>query len=299
MAYIIENANILKKNQLAKCSILISDNRIAAQQPDFSHYKCIKMDAEPYIMTPTYCLLDTNIPLNGTFQEVKEYMTRKFLRKGCTTLLTYVNISFEDKLTEKIREMKTTLINSPVDFIIGVKIPLRLITQSFMRKCKKEKIPAIFVEINDVNELENIPWSWIRESLFPFNSPLIPLISSSLKKEVKSALSKWKVIMVKEKIPAIFEELEENQPLSVNVLNKIGLYPHKASLMHGTELSYNLYLMGRTINNVDEVNLFHYYDDRLVVTVHKGKVVRSGEEVLFKPGNGEYVKVQTPAYFSF
>ena len=299
MAYIIENANILKNNRLTKCSFLIKEDRISAQQSGFTQYKFIKMDAKPYIMTPTFCLLNTKIPLNGTFLEVKEYMTSMFLRKGCTTILTYVNISLENELTEKIKLMKTSLMNSPIDFTIGVKVPLHLLTQTLIRKCKKEKIPALFVEVNDKSEIEKIPWGWIREALFPFNCPLIPVINPMLKKEAKGVLSKWREIMIREKIPAIFEELEEDQPLSINVLNKIGLYPHKASLMHGTELSYNLYLKGRGINNVDELDLFHYHGDRLVVTVHRGKVVRSGEEVLFKPGNGEYVKVRTPAYFSF
>ena len=54
--------------------------------------------------------------------------------------------------------------------------------------------------------------------------------------------------MEKEKIPALCEEVEEDQPLSISHLNKIGLYPQKASLMHGTELSYNLYLKSREIN---------------------------------------------------
>ncbi|HEY2420873.1 MAG TPA: hypothetical protein VGI04_05645 [Neobacillus sp.] len=298
MDYIIENANILKRNQITKCSFLIKDDRIASLQFGLKHHKLIKMNAEPYIMTPTYCLLNTKIPLNGTFQEVKDYMTCTFLRKGCTTLFTYVNISFENELSEKIKDTKTALLNSPIDFIIAVKISLHQLTQTLVRKCKKEKIPALFVEIKDPSELDQIPWGWIREALFPFNCPLIPVISSTLKKEVKEVLSKWKAIMIQEKIPSLFEEIEEDRPLSVNVLNKIGLYPHKASLMHGTELSYNLYLKGREIKNVDEVNLFHYHGDRLVVTVHRGKVVRSGEEVLFKPGNGEHVKVRTPSYFA-
>jgi hypothetical protein len=87
--------------------------------------------------------------------------------------------------------------------------------------------------------------------------------------------------------------------LSVQVLNKIGLFPQKASLLHGSEVSYNLFLKAREIINVDEVELFHYHSDRLVVTVNKGKVVRAGEEVLFKPGYGEYVRVRTPSYFAF
>ncbi|ETI66489.1 hypothetical protein [Neobacillus vireti] len=296
--YIIENANILIDRKLTTCSLLISDNRITKIQPCFNHYRVMKMNLDPYIMTPSFVLFNSKIPYKESFQALKNFLIDHFLLKGCTTLLTYVDVSYENELTEKFKGMKTALVGCPVDFIIGIRIPVRLITPSLMRMCRKEKIPAIFVEVEEPGQLENVPWGWIREAIFPFNSPLIPKISSSQKKEERAVLSKWKGIMVKEKIPAIYEEIEENQPLCTAILNKIGLYPQRASLMHGTELSYNLYLKGREINNVDEVNLFHYHGDRLVVTVHKGKIVRTGAKVLFKPGYGEHVKVQTLSYFS-
>jgi hypothetical protein len=296
--YIIENANILKDKHLTTCSLLIDDEGITRLQTRFNQYRCMKMNAGPYIMTPTYVLLNSKIPHQGNFQNLKTSLIEHFLLKGSTTLFTYATISYEKELPEKIKEIKTALISSPLDFIIGVKIPTRLITPSFIRSCKKLKIPAIFIDIKSLHELENVPWGWIREALFPFNSPLIPIISLSQKKEAKVLLSKWKDIMLKEKIPSLNGVVEENQPLSISVLNKIGFYPQKGSLMNGTELSYNLYVKGREVNNVDEVSLFHYHSDRLVVTVHKGKVVRSGENVLFKPGNGEHVKVRTPSYFS-
>ncbi|MDR6998541.1 hypothetical protein [Neobacillus niacini] len=298
MVYIIENANILKDNQLQRRCLLIKDNRIASIRTDVSQYKWMKMNAEAYIMTPTFVLLNNHLPSKGTFQEIKKYMTDTFLIKGCTTILTCVNVSYEKEILEKLREMKTALMGSPVDFIIGVKIPIKLLTQSLIRICKRERIPAIFVEINKVEELEMIPWGWIREAMFPFNNPLIPVISSKDKKEAKDILNRWNMIMIKEKIPCLSGELEENEPLSAAVLNKIGLYPQKASLMHGAEVSYNLYLKAREIKNVDEVSLFHYHGDRLVVTIHKGKVIRSGREVLYRPGNGEYVKVKTTSYFT-
>ncbi|WP_066060990.1 hypothetical protein [Neobacillus soli] len=297
--YIIENANILKdKQMMSTCSLLIKNDRITKIHTHFNHYSLIKMNIGPYIMTPTYVLFNGNIPHEGSFQVLKKYLIEQFLLKGCTTLFTYVKVSYENELSAKINEMKTTLISSPIDFIIGVRIPVRLITPSFIRKCKREKVPAIFVELEDLDELEGIPWGWVRDALFPFNCPFIPIITSSQKKEAKKVLSKWKGIIQNGKIPAVYEEIEENQPLSVTLLNKIGLYPQKASLMGGSELSYNLYLNAREIKNVDEVKLFLYHGDRLVVTVHKGKVIRSGAEVLFKPGNGEYVKVRTPSYFS-
>lgn len=296
--YIIENANLLKDKQLKTCSLLISKNRIAKIDSHFSHYRLIKMNAGPFIMTPSYVLFNSNIPQIKSFQELKRCLIKEFMLKGCTTLFTYVNVSYENELTTKITELKTALLSSPIDYLIGVKVPIRLLTQSFIRKCKKEKIPAIFVDLQNFDELEKIPWGWIKEAMFPFNSPLIPIISSVQKKEVKTVLSKWKGIMKRENIPALYEEIEENYPLTITVLNKIGLYPQKASLMSGTEVSYNLYTKINEIKNIDEVNLFHYHGDRLVVTVHKGTVQRAGDNVIFKPGNGEHVRVQTPSYFS-
>lgn len=298
MGYIIEDANILKEQKLSKCSLLIDKDQIAARKAHFNHYHLMKMNVDAFLMTPSYVLLDSNIPLKDSFQELRKYVTEHFLLQGCTTLFTYTNVSYESELLNKMNEMKTALISSPIDFVISVKIPLRLLTPSFIRKCKKEKVPAIFLDVESIEDLEETAWGWIREAMFPFNCPLIPIISNETKKEAKGVLSKWKVIMEKEKIPAVNEEIKENQPLSIPVLNKIGLYPQKASLMHGTELSYNLYLKSRKIMNVDEASLFHYHSDRLVVTVHKGKVVRAGEKVLFKPGFGEYAKIRTPSFFS-
>ncbi|XJZ26038.1 hypothetical protein ACF5W4_11565 [Bacillota bacterium Lsc_1132] len=299
MAYIIENANILKDHGLLTKSILIKENRIDGIQNSFKQYRFMKMNAEPFILTPSYVLLDTKLPLASSFQQFKAYMVEHFLLKGCTTLLMYVNVSFQSELSKKVNELKTALISSPIDFLIGVRIPLKLVTPQFIRICKKERIPAIFVEVKDKQELEAIPWSWIREALFPYNSPLVPIFLGENRKSVKESQKRWTEILLKEKIPALFEEMEENVPLSAAVLNKIGIYSKKSSLNHGAEVSYNLYVKSKEINNVDTKQLFLYHSDRLVITVQKGKIVRAGKEVQFKPGNGEYVKVVTPAYFSF
>ena len=125
MGYIIENATILKDSKLTKCSLLIKENQIAAKQTQFKQDKVIKMNTEAFIMTPTFVQLDSEIPLNTSFQDLKKYIIDKFIMKGCTTLFTYASITYENELNKKINEVKTALIGSPIDFIIGVKIPLR------------------------------------------------------------------------------------------------------------------------------------------------------------------------------
>jgi hypothetical protein len=299
MPYIIENANVFKENEVIKTSFLISENRIANVQSSFKKYLYMKMNAESFLMTPSYVLLDTRAPLYGSFESLKEYMINEFLLKGCTVLFTYVNVSSERELTDKLKMVKTALLSSPIDFLIGVRIPLRLISPSFIRKCKKEKIPAIFIELQDSHGLDNVPWGWIREALFPFNCPLIPIPIESKTKENKAILAYWTEVMQKEKISSINEVILENRPLETPILNKIGLLPKKACLKQGAELSYNLYLMDKEIMNIDVTQLFLYHSDRLVVTVHKGNVIRAGKDVLFKSGDGEFLKVKTPSFFSF
>lgn len=256
------------------------------------------MNAEPYIMTPSFVLFDTTARLLTSFPQLKKYMMDQLLLNGCTMIFTYAEVNYEHELQKKINQLKTNLLSSPVDFLIGVKIPPRLVTPSFIRKCKKEKVPGIIVEIEDIPSIEAIPWGWVRQALFPLNCPLIPAVSEISRVHSKVLLAAWKNIMEKEKIPALQEEINEDIPLSEAILNKIGLFPEKSCLLHGSEISYNLYCKSREIKNLDAKELFLYYKDILVVTVHKGEVIRAGKEVYFKPGNGEFVKINTPSFFS-
>lgn len=299
MAYIIENATILKEQQLQTKSILIKENRIEGIQDSFKKYRYIKMNTEPFIITPSFVVIDTSLPLGGTFHAFKEYIFNQFLLKGCTTFITKAHITYEHELSEKISVLKKSLMSSPIDFLICVQIPVKLITPSFIRKCKKEKVSAIFVELQHSYELQSVAWSWIRDALFPYNSVLIPVIAAKNDRDKREIQNNWRATMQREKLPAIYEEIAENLPLSTEILNKIGIYNTKFSLNHGAEASYNLYLKSKEINNVDTKQLFLYHSDRLAITVHKGKVIRAGKDVLFKPGNGEYVRVVTPSYFSF
>ncbi len=297
MTYIIENANILKGQQINKASLLIDQGKISAIKPSFKRYNYMKMDAKPFIMTPTTILLKRKFPLEKSFSELKNYFIHEFIMNGCTAFLTTIHINQEHELSTKLKYLKTKLLNCPIDYIIGVQISLSNITQSFLRKCKREKVPAIFVEINNSDELYKLPWGWIREAMFPYNSPLIPLFRGKSERENNVARLHWKKLMEIEKIPFIEDELAENKPLSYSVLAKIGIFPFKGNIQQGQELSYNLYLRNDENRNIEEIELFHYHNSKLVITVHKGDVIRANEHVIFRPGFGEHVIIKTPSYY--
>ena len=175
MAYILENVNILKQGKLSRTSLLVENGKISLMKPSLDRYRFMKMDGDSFIMTATHVTLDTQIPIHQSFHDQKEYYSDQFIRKGCTTFLTYVEINHEFELQTKLEQFKKDLLNSPIDYVIGIKIPIRLLTARFMRECKKRKIPAIFVRIENNDELASVPWGWIKEAMFPYNSPLIPI----------------------------------------------------------------------------------------------------------------------------
>jgi hypothetical protein len=298
MSYIIENANVLNEQKITKTHFLIKQDRIASYLSSSKRFIHMKMDAEPFIMTPAYVFFDPNLPEDKPFEEMKTYFLEHFIKKGCTTLLTTAEINFESEFPLKMKRKQSSLNTSPIDYIIAAKIPVRLLTPTLIRKCKKEKTPAIFVRIEHPNELENVPWGWIRESLFPYNCPLIPVIDTNVPKMKQKLIDTWCKITVNEKIPSLTTELPMNQPIIKQSLAKVGIYPQKGSIIQGGEVSYNLYLPDPENKQVEEFEWFHYHSHRLVVTMHKGKIIRAGNHARFRSGYGERVNVKIPSLYT-
>lgn len=299
MTYIIENAHVLKGQALSTTSMLIEGERIISYKPSFNQYKYMRMDADPYIMTPTHVLFDPALPLTGSFNERKDYFLKNFLLRGSTIVLTTVKIKFERELDQKLKLAKSDLIDSPIDYVVGVSIPASLMNPGFIRKCKRAKIPAIFLELADMDELGRIPWGWVKEALFPYNSPIIPVFPDIKNKKGKQIQANtWAEWMKKEGIPSVYEELTDMNPIPRSVLMKIGIFPAKANLFSGGELSYNLYYKNDETARLDENGLFTTQAHSLAVTVDKGKVIRADKEVYYRPGKGENVIIKTPGFFT-
>lgn len=298
MTYIIENANVLKEREITKTTFLIKQDRIASVLSSSKRLIHMRMDAEPFIMTPTFVFFDPKIPEDKPFQEMKGYFLEHFIKNGCTTILTTADIQFESEFSLKMKRKQSSLNTSPIDYIIAAKVPVRLLKPSFIRKCKRAKIPAVFVEIENPKELLSIPWGWVRGSLFPYNCPLIPIFKTNNPKLQQQASQIWGRIVTDEKIPSLSTEISEKKPILRQTLAKIGIFPLKANLLQGGEVSYNLYLKDPENKQVEEFELFHYHSHRLVVTMHKGKIIRAGENVRFRSGFGEQVLINIPSLYT-
>lgn len=297
MTYIIEDANVLKEDKLERISLLIKDERFHSLRSTFKRFTHMRVNANSFIMTKPHILFSPQIPEDASFPMMKQYYIEEFLNKGCTMFLTYVEVEKEHLLKPILNKMKTRLLNSPIDYCIGVRIQPKLLTPSFLRNCRREKVPAIFVEVEDDEMLERLPWGWLREAMFPYNSPLIPIFKADKARMKNRAKLRWTSLLYEEKIPFIEDELVPYGPISHLHLCKMGIYPLKSGIHQGGEVSYNFYAKEDMGNNIMEEELFQKYNDRLKVTVHKGTVIRAGLDVLFRPGFGEHVVINTPNFF--
>jgi hypothetical protein len=298
MAYIIDNVHLLKGQAFKDTSMLVEGQRIISTTSKFERYNYMRMDADSYIMTPTHVLFDRNLPIKESYKERKEYYLKNFILKGSTVVFTTIKIHFERELEVKLKQAKSDLLDSPIDFVLGVSIPPRLLNPGFIRKCKKMKVPAIFLEIDEMNTLNTMPWGWIKEALFPYNCPIIPIFPESKHKKGRQLqLNVWSDLMKKEKVPAVYEDLANPGPVSRSILKKTGIFPEKSNLHSGGELSYNLYIIGPETKYRDEHGLF-FQSKHLEVTVDKGIVIRAGAEVYYRPGKGENVIIKTPGFFT-
>jgi hypothetical protein len=295
MPYVIDRANVKKEREIIQCSFSIKDNRIEYIRPHMENVKLLKMDASPYLLTPGHVMLDFNIEKLTTFSAYKEYI-KGLISKGCTTVLVSVTVRYEADLRQAVKKIQHLMINSPVDYCIGVRIPMRALTPTFIRQCKRLKIPAVFVDLLE-EEMDRVAWGWIREALYPYYLSLVPIWGGGYSKgKLKKLTDSWKELMKDERIPTVPSCPSTEEPLSLNVMRRIGISPIKGEIRIGGDVDYNLYLQkSRGFANQEEVN---YDMDRPIITVHKGRNIKVGDEFFINPGYGEQVCIKVPGYYS-
>lgn len=298
MQYIIENIHLLKRQRVKKTSILIEDNRVELMRDTFHSYQYMRMDGSPYMMTPTTVMLDNHVTRILSYTQQKQYIEENLIKKGCTTLLFYLEVNRERELPLQVKKMKNPLLNCAIDYVAGVKIPLKLLSPSFIRGCKREKIPVLFIEVEDIKALYQVPWGWIKEALFPYNAPLVPIFLTKDPQEKKIAQNMWSILMRDVKIPSIPHEINEGIAIDYHDLVKMGIYPFKGNVYQGGEVTYNLFAMDDSIINIEVNDLFHYHYDRIQMTIHKGKCIRAGDKVFYRPGFGELLEVKVPSFLT-
>jgi hypothetical protein len=297
MAYIINNAKWVSDKKVKQASILVKQDRIQSIRKSFDHYRYMKMDVSPFIMTPVHVMCDNALPETVNHKMMKDYFIEHFISKGCTTLLTSFKINFFHHFQERLRQKKKTLLNSPIDYLLGVAAPASLITSELVRLCKRHKIPIIWIDLSSRDRFLNIKWGWIKDVLFHYPITFAPFFSSEIDNNSKEKeLKIWQKTMKSENIPHFSKEISQKTPLSLGELKKLGIYPKRGNFLVGGEVSYNLYEIPEVIS-VDDNWSIDYDSHCPRLTINKGKLYKVNNQTFYYPGEGKELIINTPRFF--
>jgi len=294
MVYIIDKAKIISDIGSKTRSLLVKNNVIREMKKELPQFKCIRMNASSLWMSPAHVMVDLHFPLVAPDSIKKNYFTTHFLQHGCSTLITACKINFPFQLDTQLKKMREELMNSPIDYVIGVQVPIEKLSVALIHLIKKNKIPLIFVSIKSINQIVNIAWAWIKQALFP-NQPLfVPILHPTFKGDRTEVLQIWRDKLTNNNIPHMSDEIKEKTPLSMEEIKKIGLYPKRGNIHVGGEVSYNLYLPS---NNIDDQCNISYDKLNLAVMVMRGQIIKIRNEVNFIPGFGRNLFIKRPSLF--
>ncbi|MGD6966809.1 hypothetical protein ACQCVP_10290 [Rossellomorea vietnamensis] len=298
MAYIIENVPCIEYDRRRDITMLIQDNRIRSINSNFKRYTIPRMNVSPFLMSPVHVMADLELPDFLKFDHFKSYFTTEFIMKGCTTLVTSFSIDYQSELKANLRRLRTSLLSSPIDYVIVLRCKARLITPELIRCLKRNKIPAVFIEFSTEEDLRNIAWGWVKEALYGYPLVFCPLISSEIDKRKRDRLvNSWQEILSDQGIPHIQSPISTKKPMPLQILKKIGIFPLKGNFMVGGEISYNLYESPAS-EIVAHCQSFLYDNHMLILTVNKGKVLMSNGRCFFQPGIGEELIIKNPGYLT-
>lgn len=288
MTYVMENISIYQGEAVQETNLVIRKNSIYSMYTPVSKIKGFRNNIDHYIMTPTTaCFCDPAKLLVDPISYSKE-----IIKRGSDTLLVPFEISFEYEAEKKYQELVNQLKSTPLDYCIVIVLPLRLLNTNLIRFCKNKKIPAILVKVEESYELTSIPWGWIKESLFPYNSVLIPFISEVDRQD--EILKVWQHVLQQEGISHNSHPIHVEAPITYDLMKKIGLYPRKGVLRIGGEINYNLYPKEDWNHSIQ--NGIPTYD-KIVYTIIKNKVVRAGKWMDLSICEGQRLTIQVPGFF--
>lgn len=296
MPYVIEEACVIRHGQLQRCSLVIDRNRIEYISEQAKQYTWMRMEIGEMVVAPGHVMVDFSFQQQRPFSHFKQYVKQHLIAQGCTTLLAVCDVSLEKQLVPALQRLRQHLLNSPIDYFIGVKVPLHTLTPSLLIACRRWKIPAIFVEIKENDALHAVPWHWLAEVLKTHPLAFVPHWPQE--KRMKKQEAAWRKLLSMHHISFVPFPLQERKPLSLDVLKKIGIYPQKGDLRIGGEVDYNLYKKEALSRLVAETPVVDYDNHVPVITVHKGRLLKAENQLYFYPGFGTERIVRAPGMFA-
>ncbi|OEH93440.1 hypothetical protein [Bacillus solimangrovi] len=289
MAYIIDNGWYEGYEGPKRSSYIIEEKKIAYVGKRLSKISYMRMDISPYFISSGRIYVHTQ----KEFYTPTKEKERELIQLGYTTVVLPLWISSFKKLQYELKKAAHCMINSTLDYLIGVYIPFHLLTPAFIRTCRRFNVPFICVDITMDTAFENSAWGWLRQANFPNPIPLYPVWNGIEEREHDVVKKRWSEILRDHHLPTVNNILNEKKDLHEDAVMQIGLYPIKGALLVGSDLDYALY-----DRLVDEQGKILYDSTKPKLVVLREKVLMAGENTFLQPGFGRKIDISIAGRFS-
>ncbi|HEX6922791.1 MAG TPA: hypothetical protein VF149_03115 [Bacillales bacterium] len=291
--YLIKGVNVPNGDRK---DFLIRERKIAYVSDKLDRLKHKGLNCQGFSIRPGKVAVDFSI-LHAEDPSMFKKKMIEWQRSGFTTLLVVCSVESERKLKQTLKLARHQMINSSIDYVVGISFPMRKLTPSLVRMCRREKVPFIFASMDSKKDMEGATWSWIRDALFSYPLTIVPDWQglSLSKKRLLKLKNVWREFAGKNDIPTTTEFPEDGGILPKKILRKIGISPLKGEIHTGCDLDYNLFENA----SLADGNQLHYDGESIPdIVVLRGKLMKAGQTIYYRPGFGKEISVRVPGYLT-
>ncbi|RKL67577.1 hypothetical protein CR203_09510 [Salipaludibacillus neizhouensis] len=266
--------------------IQIENRSIRYYNKAFSKKNIMTLDTTTFDVRAGKVTMDADIS-NAYIRGEGVSYSKRLLLGGYSSFIHIVDISYESQTDVILDKSRRALMNCPLDYIHGVRLPITKLTPSWIRLLKNHSIFLICIKPKTVESLLSIPWGRILEAAFPKRMMFVldPDIETENEKGLKEIEQAWSRLITRFSINSFMEISSFTNDLPLLFLKRMGLYPHKGSFDSGSDADYFMYEKNDPMKN-------KYIAPAIIV--QKGEILKAGTSWYLDNKKGKELKYIIP-----
>ncbi|PYZ94523.1 hypothetical protein CR194_03035 [Salipaludibacillus keqinensis] len=172
---------------------------------------------------------------------------KRLLLHGYSSFIHVVDLEFESLTESKLKQSRTQLATCPTDYVHAVRVPLKRLTPSWVRKLKQLSIPLIIFTVDKHEEIIRFPWIRLIEAAFPIRTMFLLDQHQSVrsKRDIQSVQREWEQTVKNLRLNSYFHLPAYGEEVPLFFLKRLGMYPYKGSFDSGSHADYMMYLQNK------------------------------------------------------
>ncbi|WP_042346395.1 hypothetical protein [Bacillus massiliigorillae] len=286
MPYVLEKISLYENDTVKETNFVVKNDLFVSRDTSVNHIGFIRLQMDKYIIIAG----ETMIGNLAEYQENRIEYTTKIVLLGATTVLFPVDVTYEHQIKQALIDARKLLSEFPLDYVLVLRIPLSILRPSIVRFCRKHWIPGLIICVHDLEELQRIPITWIRDAVFPYKLVFIPHFLDWQEDQLLA----WKQVFHDSNLAYVDDNIFAYEHLSKKLLKMLGIYPHRGILRTGGEVTYNVV---HDDNQPCLLNRQAAYSDKIEFTVFKNQVIRAGSQISLPSKKGKELVIKIPGFF--